>query len=303
MTPLTVIGGYLGAGKTTLINRLLGEDHGLRLAVLVNDFGDINIDETLLQSHDGDTLSLSNGCVCCTIADALGDALDKVLARSPPLDHILVEASGVANPAKVAMYGQGWPGLSLDGVIVVADAQTIRSQADDKFVGSTVRQQLAAGDLFLLSKVDLIDEEQVESVSNWLRAQVPGCSIVKARFGKVSADLLLGALSVRQQLFVPDVSNHAQFHCFSVRLERPLHRARLRAVIAAWPDEVVRAKGLVALHDDPNQHYELQLVGRRLCLRPTSVRDRNGGTEIVVIGVGQAFDPSALEQTLRAVSQ
>ena len=100
--PLTVLGGYLGAGKTTLLNRLLSEDHGQRILVMVNDFGAINIDASLIAAASSDTLTLSNGCVCCTMgADlfmAMGDALD----RRPRPDHLVIEASGVADPAKIA---------------------------------------------------------------------------------------------------------------------------------------------------------------------------------------------------------
>ena len=97
LVPVAVVGGYLGAGKTTLINHLLSSPHGLRLAVLVNDFGAIDIDADLLSAHEGDTISLSNGCVCCAIGDALGDALDRVLEADPPPDRIVAEQpEGVA---------------------------------------------------------------------------------------------------------------------------------------------------------------------------------------------------------------
>ena len=108
MIPLTVIGGYLGAGKTTLINRLLAGEHSRHLGVLINDFGDINIDVDLIAQHDGETLALTNGCVCCSIADDLGAALESM--RTKEIDHVLIEASGVAQPARVADYGLTWPG-------------------------------------------------------------------------------------------------------------------------------------------------------------------------------------------------
>jgi hypothetical protein len=108
LVPVTIIGGYLGAGKTTLINALLAADHGRRLAVLVNDFGAVNIDVELIERHDGETISLTNGCICCSIADSLGESLDQVLALEPRPDQIVIEASGVADPAAIAGYGQGW---------------------------------------------------------------------------------------------------------------------------------------------------------------------------------------------------
>ena len=140
--PFTVIGGYLGAGKTTLLNNLLSQAGGLRAAVLVNDFGEINIDAELITGHDGDAISLANGCICCSLSNGFAVAIGEVLKRAEKLDHVIVEASGVAEPGKIAQYGQMY-GLPLDGVLVVVDAEQIKTQADNKYVGDTVLRQLA----------------------------------------------------------------------------------------------------------------------------------------------------------------
>ena len=124
--PIALITGYLGAGKTTLINRLLAGEHGIRLAVLVNDFGAVNIDAALIQSHDGETISLTNGCVCCSVADDLGAALDAQLARAAPPDRVVLEASGVAETARIARHAGGWPGYELGGIAAAVDVETIR---------------------------------------------------------------------------------------------------------------------------------------------------------------------------------
>src|SRR4051794_19414238 len=123
--PLTVIGGYLGAGKTTLLNRLLHQNEGRRFAVLVNDFGSINIDAALIASHDGETMSLTNGCICCSLANGFLTALTQLRNRAEPPEHIIVEASGVADPLKIAQYGHT-PGFRLESIIVLADAETVR---------------------------------------------------------------------------------------------------------------------------------------------------------------------------------
>ena len=101
--PLTIIGGYLGAGKTTLLNHLLTQADGLRCAVLVNDFGEVNIDASLIASHEGDTISLQNGCMCCSMADGFAAALAKILNNPRGIDHIVVETSGVAEPGMIAL--------------------------------------------------------------------------------------------------------------------------------------------------------------------------------------------------------
>src|SRR5260221_6929532 len=148
--PVTVIGGSLGAGKTTLLNRLLSQAQGVKLAVLVNDFGSVNIDAGLIASRDGETISLANGCVCCTIGDNLGLALHNLAERPDGPEHIVIEASGVADPAKIAHYAASHPRLALDSIVVVADAETVQERSHDKYVGDLVRLQLAGADVIVL---------------------------------------------------------------------------------------------------------------------------------------------------------
>ena len=237
MIPVTVIGGYLGSGKTTLINALLRGGHDRRLAVLVNDFGAIDIDARLILDHDGDTISLANGCVCCTIADALGDALDKVLTMRPPPDHIVIEASGVANPARIGMYGQGWPGLRLDGIVVVADGESVQMRSEDKFVGATVRQQVAAADLLILSKVDLLTVEQRVAARRWLERQAPDGRIATACHGDLPAAVLLGQTAVHDRRYPArddETVGHDAYRTVAFRSAQPLDRTRLGERIATW---------------------------------------------------------------------
>ncbi|NBR90236.1 MAG: GTP-binding protein, partial [Rhodobacteraceae bacterium] len=152
--PLTVLGGYLGAGKTTLLNRLLAEDHGQRIMVMVNDFGAINIDASLITAADGDTLTLSNGCVCCTMGSdlfmAMGDALD----RRPRPDHLVIEASGVADPAKIADAARTEPEMSYGGIAVVVDAENWPALADDPLIGAQLQDQVRVADMLLISKAE-----------------------------------------------------------------------------------------------------------------------------------------------------
>ncbi|MCI4428172.1 MAG: GTP-binding protein, partial [Burkholderiales bacterium] len=122
--PFTVIGGFLGAGKTTLLNHWLSNAGGQRLAVLVNDFGALNIDAMLIEANHGDTVALSNGCVCCQIGDDLSLALMQVLDSGRRFDAVIVEASGVSDPWRIAQFGRADPRLQLDGVIVLVDAST-----------------------------------------------------------------------------------------------------------------------------------------------------------------------------------
>ncbi len=298
MIPVTVIGGYLGAGKTTLINGLLAGDHGRRLAVLVNDFGAINIDAKLIAGHDGDTIALSNGCVCCTIADALGAALDKVLAMAVPPDHIVIEASGIANPAKIAMYGQGWPGLCLDGVVVLVDGETIQARAADKFVGATIHQQLTAADILVITKTDLLSGGQRQGAIDWLTRQKPQGRVILASHGDIPASVLLGhnATGAYQTMAA---QGHGDYRSLPFQTTRPMDRSRLKAQMMAWPKGLLRAKGLVHLRDDPSHAYILQLVGRRHSLeKGPAWPEEKRETQLVLIGVAADIDPSSLQASL-----
>ena len=139
--PFTVLGGYLGAGKTTMVNHLLANARGERLALIINDFGAINIDAELISERTEDQINLTNGCICCGMSAGFDEALESLLSRQPPPDRIIVEASGVADVVSLAQYGHH-PGLSLDGIIVLADAETVRAKARDKYVDKTVLRQL-----------------------------------------------------------------------------------------------------------------------------------------------------------------
>ena len=153
--PVTVIGGFLGAGKTTFVNHLL-RSGGPRTAVLVNDFGEVNVDATLIASHDGTTMTLTNGCICCSIGTSFIDTMCRVLDAPVPFERIVIEASGVGDPWKIAEIALIEPTLRLDRVIVLADASRIVQLIDDVRVGDTVRGQFERCDVVLLNKTDLI---------------------------------------------------------------------------------------------------------------------------------------------------
>ena len=173
--PLTVIGGFLGAGKTTLLNHWLKAAQGARLAVLVNDFGAINIDAELIASTDGNTMALTNGCVCCQIGDDLSAALIGVLESAVPLDGVVVEASGVSDAWRIAQIGRADPGLMLDGVVVLVDAGAALGHARDPILSDTLERQLRAADLIVLNQLDRASAAELQAVRQWI-AQVAGAT-------------------------------------------------------------------------------------------------------------------------------
>ena len=167
--PMSVLGGFLGAGKTTLLNRILSGRHGVRYAVLVNDFGELAVDGDLVAAHDGETITFANGCVCCSMGDDLVGTLDRLLDGDRPPEHILVEASGVADPRAIADVATLHPGLSRDLVVVLADVETVRERYGDHRLRDTVARQLAAADLLVLNKCDRVPREAIGEVESWAR--------------------------------------------------------------------------------------------------------------------------------------
>jgi len=299
--PVTIIGGYLGAGKTTLINRLLAKNNGQRLAVLVNDFGAINIDASLIQWQSDQIVALSNGCVCCTIADDLGQTLTAVQHWKPRIDQVVIEASGVAEPAKVAMYGQGWPGYRLAGVLTVVDGTDIQTRGNDKFVGTLVRRQIAQGDVLVISKDEALSLAQHRSLEQWLHEQSPGLPIAFARH----ADQWL----LDEQLSNPTDSADSVELDFSkgfVRLDNELSRETFDQWNQQLPAHLVRLKGYVRFDDQTHGLTLIQRVGRRTQLVAVPIVADDVIPGLVAIGLGGEVQ-SALEQlqrlTQRSISQ
>ena len=292
--PFTVVGGYLGSGKTTLINGLLAAGSGRRIAVLVNDFGALNIDAQLIERSDGETLELANGCICCSLAGGFAAALGSVLGRPVPPERIVVEASGIADPWRIAQIGLT-PGFILDGIVVMADAETVRSRAGERYVGDVVRGQLSAADLVVLNRTDLVDAEERDRTVAWLRELVPDARLLETTFGAVPPEVLLGA-DRPQTVDRPEApSGHDHLHesAFAstvLSADEPLDRAALGAFLAGMPPEIYRAKGLVDLADDAERRTVLQLVGRRWSLTPGAPwRDDSPASHVVVIGAAASL--------------
>ena len=265
---VTVIGGYLGAGKTTLVNHLLRAGTGRRTLVLVNDFGSINIDQDLIVSNDGSTIALSNGCVCCTMAGTLQQTMLGIGARPHPPEHVVIEASGVSDPETIA-HDVAIPGFRLDAVVVVADAETIRERAAHPYLGRTVRTQLQAADVLVLNKTDLIANEHALAVREWLHDLAPRALVVDAVEGQVAPTVLIGAQvdthdgSARQQTHDHD-HDHADHHSWAWTIDAPLRRPDVERWVANLSNDIVRVKGVLALSDDPACATVLQVVGRRM---------------------------------------
>ena len=218
--PCSVITGFLGAGKTTLVNHILTAQHGRRVAVVENEFGEVGVDAGLVEGATGareEIFEMSNGCVCCTVRGDLIRILRELLARPEPFDHILIETTGLADPAPVAqtfyMDEDLKRGLALDAVITVVDAKHVLLHLDERKAGGAVNeclQQVAFADRLLLNKVDLVDGGEKARVLRRLREVNGYCRIVETTQSSVSVDEILGieAFSLERMLekgdaFVP----------------------------------------------------------------------------------------------------
>ena len=306
--PLLVIGGWLGAGKTTLVNHLLRQADGRRIAVLVNDFGDINIDADLIENGDGaatpaGVISLAGGCLCCSSGDDLVGTLSALARRSPPPDVVLIELSGVALPAAVLRTARLALGIAIAGTLVVADAADLRRQAGDPYVGDTVRQQLADADWVVLNKPDLVAAEVLAALQAWLPAWAPQAQVLACAVTDLPADLVLGwrvngdgdgdgdadvdadaqalaRLAARPLRSAGATPASARFDSRSLALRPGIDLAALGARLAAPDSGVLRAKGLAAAAD--GSRALLQVAGGRWAVTPARLR---GDGRLVLIGL------------------
>ncbi|WP_422000765.1 CobW family GTP-binding protein [Reyranella sp.] len=277
MIPFTVIGGFLGAGKTTLLNRLLRGAGGRRFAVLVNDFGALDIDGRLVADHGGDTVALANGCLCCTIGDSLVATLLALLERPERFDHVVVEASGVADPARIADLGVLDPRLVRDGVIVVIDAETVRERAADRRVGDTIARQLAAADLLVLNKLDLAAD--IGGLRAFLAARSPA-PLLEARHADVPLGLLFG-LERHGAAAASDPSE--PFASWSYEWPEPVERALVLDLLRT--EGVLRAKGIVRFADAPERRAVVHQVGRRLDIADDEPWRESEPSRLVMLGL------------------
>ena len=189
--PVTIITGFLGSGKTTLLNHILSDRQGLKVAVLVNEFGDINIDSQLLVSIDEGMVELSNGCICCTINEDLVDAVYKVLEREDRVDYMVIETTGVADPLPIILTFLGTElrdMTRLDSIVTMVDSETF---TPEHFDSEAAFKQITYADITILNKTDLASTQKVLSVETYIKSIKEGARILHSEHGKVPLNLVL----------------------------------------------------------------------------------------------------------------
>jgi cobalamin biosynthesis protein CobW len=300
--PVTIVTGFLGAGKTTLVRHVLEHSRGRRLALIVNEFGDVGVDGQILKScgiascPEENIVELANGCLCCTVADDFVPAIEALLARNPRPDQIIVETSGLALP-KPLVKAFDWPPirarLTVDGVIAVVDGAAV---ADGRFVDDPVKlaaqraqdtavdhenpieevyeDQLLCADLVVLNKADLLDAASIARITSDIQATIPrAVKVVPTREGRIDPDVLLGIGAAAEDDLAHRPSHHDaeeehdhdDFDSFVIDLaavDDPLSFVAKLATIAV-SHEVLRIKGFVEVRDKP-MRLLVQGVGARL---------------------------------------
>lgn len=305
--PFTVIGGFLGAGKTTLLNHWLQAAQGpashQRLAVLVNDFGAINLDAAALAQAGADTIALSNGCVCCTIGDDLSDALGRVLAAEPPFDAVVVEASGVSDPWRIAQYALAEPRLQLHAVLLLVDAAELARHLADPLLADTLQRPLAHADLVVLNHADRASAAQLATARQWVAQdaaarQAAPAPVLNSTRAALPVSLLGAALYQPHGggLRAGPVDHGQAFEAWQQQPGGAFDITRLRAWLGQLPAGVLRLKGRLPLAGD---WVDLHYAGRHATLRrgPARPGDR---AAVVAIGLAGQLPTPALAAGLQA---
>ena len=266
--PILLVAGFLGAGKTTVVNHLLAYAQGRRIAAVVNDFGAINIDAELIAGASDGVVSLANGCICCTLEGDLLRTLATLLRRDPKPEYIVIETSGIADPADIVrnlMDPVIFREAPLETVLCVVDATQSLAKLDD----ALLKSQLRAADIVALSKVDLVDEGVRAALRDAVRAARPAAVVVDAINGEVPTALLFPADPDHVPREVsPRRPAEDRFETLSWTSDRPLSLPKLQAAIARLAPKLARAKGLFETVEQPGRQMVFQLAGGRATLVP-----------------------------------
>ena len=285
--PLTIISGYLGSGKTTLVNHLLRHANGRRLVVLVNDFGELAIDADLIEFRDGDTLNLANGCACCSMGGDLFNALVDVLDRTPRPDHLLIEASGVADPARIANIALAEPDLKLDAIIGLVDGHNFLKQSSDPLVGQSVCDQLSSANLVLLNKMDLISPNKQAAVKLKIAELVNSAPQLETVFSKAPVEALLGISLFSteggvEQRTAGNLHDH-DYEKWAIDITEPFDRPAFEKALSKCAKSSLRIKGIVFFKDSVDA-YVVQCVAQHCSI--TAVDNTFGSTSrLIAIGI------------------
>jgi G3E family GTPase len=266
LIPTTVLTGFLGAGKTTLLNHVLLANEGRQIAVIVNEFGEAGIDGQLVIAADEEILELNNGCICCTVRGDLSRAVGSILQRGRKIDHIVIETTGLADPAPVIQSFILDETLrrhtALDAIVTVVDARHVRDQLDNE----QAREQVAFADVSLINKIDLVEGGELKPLRLLMRSLNPLARIHETKDCRIDLTAVLGvrafdlrnALSLDPQLLANSEHEHdADISCVSIRergsVNATLFTRWLNALVQSQGKDLLRTKGIIDLEGEPRR--------------------------------------------------
>ena len=288
-TPITLITGPLGSGKTTLLRHILAT-HPAKIAIVMNEFGEIAIDTKVIEGKNVRIAELGGGCVCCSLLGEFEAAVTEIIKKVEP-EVIVVETTGLAEPeALVFNIQEALPQCRLDGVVSVIDADMLIRFPE---LGHTTRLQIEGADILLLNKVDLVDAKQIESLETKLGEINPSAQIIRTEHCQIDLELLFGIPQSRKKKVAPPQHEHQpEFESFTFSSYKTFSRDCFERFAEQLPANVIRAKGFVRFHDGAQL---FNFVAGRWELEPFE----NDKTELVFIGKKIAAEKSTIVRALK----
>jgi len=309
--PVTVLTGYLGAGKTTLLNRILTYEHGKKVAVIVNEFGEVGIDNQLVIDADEEIFEMNNGCICCTVRGDLIRIIGNLMQRRDKFDHLVIETTGLADPAPVIQTffvdEDIQTQLALDAVITVVDAKHIWQHWDS----DEAQEQIAFADVILLNKIDLVTEDELEDLERRIKEMNAMVKIYRTKNSDLSIESILGvkafdldrALEVDPDFLNEDAHEHDdEVYSFAIVEEQPLDSDKLSAwvndLLQTKGPDIFRMKGILNLKDEPNR-FVFQGVHMIFDGRPDRPWKPGETPRSEMVFIGRNLDEEAIRKGFR----
>ncbi len=249
--PLTILTGFLGSGKTSLLNHLLHHPEGRKITALINDFGSLNIDAEIIARQHGGQIELANGCVCCSLGDDLGKSLADILNHPDRPDNIVIEASGIADPARIAAFASIDPLLRLDGVVCCVDATQYERQSQDPRLSDTFERQTQSAHLFAITKLDALSTDAAPTIPQTLHALLGAAPKITVTHGHADPGVILGAHHIDANPERPlEQAKHPFIHYFGHVPAQPAEA--LESAVRELGPTLLRAKGFG--HDEAGSY-------------------------------------------------
>lgn len=320
--PVSIITGFLGSGKTTLLNHILAQQRGLKTAVLVNEFGEIGIDNEFIIKRDDDIVELNNGCICCTINEDLVKTVHKILERKEKLDYLIVETTGVADPVPVAVtfLSTELRGKTrIDSIITMVDCDNFYAEAKQN--STAAYQQITHGDIILLNKTDLAESETVDRIEKQIRQHRGDAKVIRTVKGEVALPLILSVGLFESDRYFPEETGHSEHHhdhhedshhhhehhhhsdhlhedgftSLSFETEQPLDIRKFQYFLDnQLPKSVFRAKGILWIKGSTARHI-FHLSGKRFGIEDDEWK---GMPKNQLVFIGQNLEREKLKELL-----